>query len=79
MPWPLKQIVHQTGSMPDNAVAKSFFHSLKTELVEDCCFESRAQAATEVHDYIKGFYNSWRLHSTIGFTTPIEDELASAL
>jgi putative transposase len=63
----------------DNAVAESFFHSLKTEMVADCRFESRAQAAAEVHDYITGFYNSWRLHSTIGFTTPIEYEMTATL
>ncbi len=67
------------GIVGDNAVAESFFHSLKTEMVADCRFESRAQAATEVDDYIKGFYNSWRLHSTIAFTTPIEYEMANAL
>ena len=67
------------GNCWDDAVGETFFHSLKTELVANCRFESRAQAATAVHDYIRGFYNSWRLHSTIGFTTPIEYEMPAAI
>ena len=66
------------GNCWDYAVAESFFHSLKTELVADCRFESRARAAVEVHEYVKSFYNSWRLNSTKGFTMPIEYEMAAA-
>jgi putative transposase len=73
------QSMSRRGNCWDNAVAESFFHSLKTELVADCRFETRAQATAEVADYITGFYNSWRLHSTIGFTTPIEYEMGVSL
>ena len=61
----------------DNAVVESFFHSLKTELVDGYGFATRLAASSEISEYISNFYNSRRLHSTIGFTTPIEYEMAA--
>jgi len=56
------------GDCYDNAVAESFFDSLKTE----CDIEGllRVELAAAVAQYIDGFYNTWRLHSTIGYQSP---------
>lgn len=57
----------------DNAMAESFMATLKTE-----CFEhipaTRAQARLMVFDYLETFYNPWRLHSALGYKSPVEFE-----
>ncbi|WP_456791509.1 IS3 family transposase [Bradyrhizobium sp. USDA 4506] len=60
----------------DNAPMESFFHTLKTELVHHRDY--RAQAMRDVFAYIEGFYNRTRLHSAIGYATPIEMERKAA-
>ena len=60
------------GDCWDNAMAESFFKTLKSELGRS--FDSRAQARREVCGYIKGFYNTWRLHSALGYFSPAEYE-----
>lgn len=55
----------------DNAVAESFFATLKKELVHRRTFRTRAQARSEIFDYIEGWYNCRRLHSTLGYLTPL--------
>ncbi len=57
-----------------NAVAESFFGTLKTELVFREIFSTRREAIAEVIDYIEMFYNSHRLHSFLGYLHPIEFE-----
>lgn len=51
------------GDCWDNAVAESFFHTLKTELVHHCDYESRAEARASIFEYIEVFYNRHRRHS----------------
>jgi len=51
------------GNCWDNAVAESFFHTLKTELVHHRDFNTRAEARAEIFEYIEVFYNRHRLHS----------------
>jgi putative transposase len=63
------------GDCWDNAVAESFFASLKREVDEIDRFESRAQAHLTIGDYIDNFYNVQRRHSTIGYKSPVEFEL----
>jgi transposase InsO family protein len=58
----------------DNAVAESFFGTLKVELLGDCTFRSRTEARQAVFKYIEGFYNSRRLHSSLGYCSPAEFE-----
>lgn len=58
----------------DNALAESFFHSIKTEWLYHFTFESRAQARSYVFDYIEGFYNRTRSHSSLGYRSPEEYE-----
>ena len=58
------------GCCYDNAVAESFFHSLKVECVYDYAFGEREQAKKIIFDYIEIYYNKQRLHSSIGYKTP---------
>jgi transposase InsO family protein len=63
------------GDCWDNAVAESFFATIKGEMIDERDFETRAQATAAIADYIDAFYNVSRLHSTIGYVSPIEFEL----
>jgi putative transposase len=62
------------GECWDNAVAESFFHSLKTEHIYFNNFETRAEATQSIFEFIEVFYNRNRLHSTLGFCSPVEYE-----
>jgi putative transposase len=66
------------GDCYDNAVAESFFGTLKQELVRDARWTTLAEARAAIHDYIEVFYNRRRLHSSIGYLTPAEYEACSA-
>ena len=62
------------GDCWDNAVAESFFHSLKTEWMTDMLYTTREQARRDVVAYIEMFYNCKRLHSFIDYSNPNEFE-----
>ena len=62
------------GNCWDNAVAESFFSTLKTELVHNMVFMSRTAARTTIAEWIEVFYNRKRRHSTIGYVSPAEYE-----
>jgi len=62
------------GECHDNAVAESFFHSLKGELVYDTKFKSRDDARHAIFKYIELFYNRKRRHSYLNFKAPLEYE-----
>ena len=64
------------GNCWDNAVAESFFHTLKTELVHHEDYRSRAEAKTSIFEYIEVFYNRQRRHSHIGQVAPMAFEAA---
>ena len=66
------------GDCWDNAVAESFFHSLKTECVYQQRFATRDQARDAIFDYIEVFYNRQRRHSTIGYQAPLVYERLQA-
>ena len=59
------------GNCWDNAVAESFFHTLKTELIYLEDFDTREQAQTAVFEYIEVFYNRQRCHSANGYLAPL--------
>jgi transposase InsO family protein len=63
------------GNCWDNAVAESFFATLKTELVDHEVYATRASAVTSIGEYIDVFYNLQRRHSSIGYVSPTEFEL----
>lgn len=58
----------------DNSVAESFFGTLKTELVHLEVFVERVVARTTIAEWIEVFYNRQRLHSTIGYISPVQFE-----
>ncbi|MCU1291089.1 MAG: integrase catalytic protein [Acidobacteria bacterium] len=63
------------GNCYDNAQAESFFSRFKTELIEGGAFEDIEQAKSEVFSYIEGYYNRVRLHSALGYLSPMEFEV----
>lgn len=62
--------VGRTGSCHDNAVAESFFATLKNEMYSLRSWPTRAEARSAVVGFIEGYYNRRRPHSTIGYQTP---------
>ena len=80
-----RQLLRQHGVQPsmsrkgncwDNAVAESFFHTLKTELIYLEDFDTHEQAQTAVFEYIEVFYNRQRCHSANGYLAPLAYEQA---
>jgi transposase InsO family protein len=69
------QSMSRKGNCYDNAVAESFFHTLKTEHVYDYRYETRAEATQSVFEYIEMFYNRQRRHSALGYRSPVSFEL----
>jgi len=68
------QSMSRKGNCWDNAVAESFFHTLKTELVYHEVYETRAQANQSIFEYIEVFYNRQRMHSSNNNLSPVEYE-----
>ena len=64
------------GNCWDNAVAESFFHTLKTELIYTEDFDTHEQTQTAVFEYIEVFYNRQRCHSANGYLAPLAYEQA---
>lgn len=62
------------GDCYDNAVAESFFHTLKTELIYHEKYRTREHARKSVFEYVELFYNRVRKHSTLGYCSPWEFE-----
>jgi putative transposase len=62
------------GNCWDNAVVESFFSTLDIECANQQPFASRAAARRDVTEYIVGFYNPTRLHSTLGYVSPMKFE-----
>jgi putative transposase len=70
----MRQSMSRKGNCWDNAVAESFFATLKKELVRDQTFETRASARSQVFEYIEVFYNRQRAHSLLDYETPTSFE-----
>lgn len=70
----IRQSMGATGVCFDNAAAESFFGSLKRELVHRNRWETRAEARRAIIRWISSWYNSSRLHSALGYRTPLEKE-----
>ena len=58
----------------DNAPMESFFHTLKTELVHHRTYATRDEAKRDLFSYMEEFYNRRRLHSSLGYRTPVQAE-----
>jgi transposase InsO family protein len=63
------------GNCYDNATMESFWATLKLELVYRRSFDTRAQARTQIFDYIETFYNRQRAHSALDYHSPVDFEL----
>ncbi|MFI9765191.1 IS3 family transposase [Streptomyces sp. NPDC051963] len=68
----------RTGQCWDNALAESFFATIKRELFDTTTWPSRAAARTAIFDFIESWYNLHRLHSSLGYRSPAEYETALA-
>lgn len=68
------QSMSRKGNCWDNACAESFFKTLKTELIGRIIYASRMAAREAIFEYIEVFYNRQRLHSSLGYMTPLEYE-----
>lgn len=66
------------GNCYDNAVAESFFATLKVERVYDRQYATLEEAQADLTEYIEGFYNRVRRHSTLGYVSPVVYELRKA-
>lgn len=75
--WGLSQSMSDAGNCYDNAVAESFFASLKKECISRHAFATRTEAYDAVARYIDGFYNPTRRHSTLGYVSPLVYEQAA--
>jgi putative transposase len=62
------------GNCFDNAVAESFFSTLKNDLTHHRSFATHEEARAAIFDFIEVFYNRQRLHQTLGDRTPVEVE-----
>ena len=77
--WKVTPSMSRRGNCYDNAAMESFWSTLKQELVYRRSFVSRTEASAAIFDYIEGFYNRERLHSALGFISPVEFEKQSNL
>jgi putative transposase len=73
------QSMSRKGNCYDNAVAESFFSSLKNEMVNHCSFKTREEARTAVFEYIEVFYNRQRRHQSLDYLSPVDYERAMAV
>lgn len=64
----------RTGNVYDNAPMESFFATLKSELIHHRNYFTRRQAKSDIFEYIEVFYNRQRLHSALGYVSPMEFE-----
>jgi putative transposase len=67
---PVLQSMSRKANCWDNAVAESFFKTMKTGLIYHPKFATRKEARLAVFEYIEGWYNSKRRHSALGYHTP---------
>ena len=70
------QSMSRRGSCWDNAAVESFFKTLKVERVYQLRYATRADARLDIVDWIEGFYNRQRMHSSIDYQTPVDAEFS---
>ncbi|MEB2544878.1 IS3 family transposase, partial [Burkholderia cenocepacia] len=58
----------------DNAPMESFFRTLKVERIYQTHYETRAHARLDIVDWIEGYYNRQRMHTSIDFLAPVDYE-----
>ncbi len=72
--YKMRSSMSRKGDCWDNAVAESFFHSLKVEAIHGEMFTNRAAMREAVFDYVEVYYNRQRLHSALGYMSPEQFE-----
>ncbi len=70
----ITQSMSGKGNCYDNAVAESFFHTLKVELIYTKTYATREDAKNDIFEYIEIFYNRERRHSAIKYFSPVDFE-----
>jgi putative transposase len=71
----LRQSMSRKGNCYDNAPIESFWHTLKVELIHgEPVFRTREEAKAAIFEYIEGYYNTERIHSSLGYLSPAEFE-----
>lgn len=78
----IRASMSRKGNCWDNAFAESFFHTLKVELVYRENFKTKEEAKRKIFEYIEVWYNRQRLHSSLGYKTPVQyeyEQLTTAL
>lgn len=70
----LSPSMSRRGNCWDNAVAESFFSSLKSEKIKRKIYQTRAEAKSEIFEYIESFYNRTRRHKHLKQLSPMEFE-----
>ena len=70
----LEPSMSRAGNCYDNAVMESFWSTLKNELIQRCRFTTRSQARQAIFEYVEVFYNRQRLHSALGYRSPVDFE-----
>jgi transposase InsO family protein len=70
----LRQSMSERANPYQNAWTESFIGTLKLEMLQGGCFENAQDARTEIFEYIEGYYNTHRKHSSIGYQTPTQFE-----
>ena len=68
------QSMGSVGDAYDNAMCESFFATLECELLDRRSFATRQEARREVFSFVEGFYNTRRLHSALGYRSPVDFE-----
>jgi transposase InsO family protein len=74
----IRPSMSRKGNCWDNAPMESFFHTLKTELVHHKNYVTKEEAKRDLFQYIEGYYNRQRIHSSINYLTPEQMELKAA-
>ena len=79
--YQMRGSMSRKGNCWDNAVVESFFSMLKTDLAADYRWETRTEAISAVVEWIEGWYNGERMHSTLGYMSPVafEAQIAQTL
>jgi putative transposase len=72
----VKPSMGSVGDCYDSAMCESFFATLECELLERCTFRTKAEAEAAVFQFLEGWYNPHRLHSSLGYASPVNYERA---
>lgn len=72
--YQLRGSMSRAGNCYDNAPMESFFGTLKTELIHRRHYTTRAEARTDIFEFIEVFYNRFRRHSALGYLSPVNYE-----